>query len=49
MNASLKKRKTIYVAAFVSISSLISFDFLTDVTEGFIIALSVVVMEIFIY
>ena len=44
-----KRRKTFLVALFVSLSSLVSFNFLTDVTEGFIIALSIVVMEVFLY
>lgn len=45
MNAK-KLQKTIYVAFFVSVSAQIHFDFLT---EGFIVALSSVVMAIFIY
>lgn len=48
MNAG-KRRKTFLVAAFVSLSSLVSFNFLTNLTEGFIIALSIVVMEVFLY
>ncbi len=41
-----KIKKTIYIATFVSLSAQISFSFLTD---GFIVALSVPVMTIFIY
>lgn len=41
-----KIKKTVYIAAFVSLSAQISFNFLTD---GFIIAMSVLVMAIFIY
>ncbi len=41
-----KLRKTIYVAFFVSIAAQIHFSFLT---EGFIVAMSSIVMAIFIY
>lgn len=41
-----KVKKTIFVAIFVSLAALIKFDF---ITEGFIIAMSVTVMAIFIY
>ena len=41
-----KFRKTIYVAFFVSIAAQINLNILT---EGFIVALSVMVMAIFIY
>ena len=41
-----KIKKTIYIAIFVSLAAQIRFNFLTD---GFIIAMSVLVMAIFIY
>lgn len=41
-----KFKKTVYIATFVSLAAQISFNFLTD---GFIIAMSVLVMAIFIY
>lgn len=41
-----KIHKTIFIAFFVSIASQIKFNFLTD---GFIVAMSVVVMSIFVY
>lgn len=39
-------KKTIKIALFVSLASLVNFDFIVD---GFIVAMSVVVMSIFIY
>lgn len=42
----VKIKKTIYIAIFVSLASQIRFNFITD---GFIIAMSVAVMAIFIY
>lgn len=41
-----KIKKTIYIAIFVSLAAQIKFEF---ITEGFIIAMSVLVMAIFIY
>ena len=39
-------KKTVKIALFVSLASLVNFDFIVD---GFIVAMSVLVMEIFIY
>lgn len=41
-----KAKKTLKIALFVSLASLVKFDFLVD---GFIVAMSVLVMAIFIY
>lgn len=42
----MKLRKTIYIATFVSLAAQIHFNFITD---GFIVAMSILVMGIFIY
>ena len=41
-----KLKRTLFVAIFVSLASQVKFNFITD---GFIVAMSVVVMSIFIY
>ncbi|MCI8646332.1 MAG: hypothetical protein HFE76_05900 [Firmicutes bacterium] len=42
----MKLKKTVYIATFVSLAAQIHFNFITD---GFIIAMSILVMGIFIY